>query len=147
MNIYEFVTPSDPITFKTDDNKIAFACSILLGNGKAGCNNITTGDKLNTFLMFSPNPEKDIEAILGCGLSDYLDKNVIKIADCFLSFAYGTPSERKTYDMACEAITDENKLIEFKKKHEDNERTSMSKWVQSAWSIGNSLKKKYEQKA
>jgi len=53
MNIYEFITPSDPITFKADDDKVAFVCAAILGKGQAGCENKTTGESLPTMLMFS----------------------------------------------------------------------------------------------
>jgi len=56
MNIYEFITPSDPITFKADDDKVAFTCALLLGNGKAGCTNLKTGDSIPTMLMFAKDP-------------------------------------------------------------------------------------------
>ena len=42
MNIYKFITPSDPITFKAENDKIAYACVLFLGNGKAGCENCTS---------------------------------------------------------------------------------------------------------
>ena len=65
MNIYEFITPSDPITFKADDDKVAFTCALLLGNGKAGCENKATGESLPTMLMFAKDPDKDIQDFIG----------------------------------------------------------------------------------
>jgi hypothetical protein len=69
MNIYEFITPSDPITFKTDSDKIAFVCALILGQGKAGCKKIpnTNEEEVNlpTLLMFNPDPEKTISDFLG----------------------------------------------------------------------------------
>jgi hypothetical protein len=144
MNIYEFVTPSDPITFKTDDDKVAYACAVVLGNGKAGCHrHDEKGNEvnLNTMLMLCADPEPVIKEDLGMSLDEFLDKNRLKMAECFLSFAYGSVSDRITYDDAMAAITDEEKRKEFKAKHEDRNRSSMSKWVKYAWQVGENLKK------
>ncbi len=141
MNIYEFITPSDPITFKADDDKVAYICAVLLGNGKAGCNNLTTGESLRTMLMFSQKPDKDIQDFIGEDVNEFIETNKPKIAACFNSFAYGSFSERQTYDNACEAITDPDKLKEFKEKYENDNRSSMSQWVKAAWRHGEHMSK------
>ena len=141
MNIYKFITPSDPITFKTDDDKVAFTCALLLGNGKAGCDNKTTGESLPTMLMFAKDPEKDIQEFIGGDLKEFIKANKHKISDCFKSFAYGSVYERVAFDDACDAITDPEKLKEFKAKHEDKNRSSMSQWVKHAWRLGENILK------
>lgn len=133
MNIYEFITPSDPITFKSDNDKVAFACALLLGNGKAGCKNKTTGENLPTMLMFSTNPDKNIQDFIGGDFKEFLETNKPQIAECFKSFTYGSVSDRQTFDDACEVITNPEKLKEFKAKHEDKNRSSLSQWVKAAW--------------
>jgi len=145
MNIYEFITPSDPITFKTEDDKVAFACALILGQGKAGCNRYDENNNkisLGTLLMFASKEviDKEIDEKLGCELDDFIKNNKPEIKACFESFTYGGLEDRKTYDDAIEAITDPDKLKEFKSKHEDRNRTSLSRWVQSAWNIANKLK-------
>lgn len=139
MDIYEFITPSDPITFKTDDDKVAFTCALLLGNGKAGCTNLKTGDSIPTMLMFAKDPDKDIQEFIGGDFKEFLEANKPKIAECFKSFSYGSASDRQTYDYACDAITEPEKLKEFKAKHEDENRSSMSQWVKAAWQYGNRM--------
>lgn len=133
MNTYEFITPSDPITFKADNDKIAFACAFILGSGNAGCTNLTTGEKLPTMLMFSEDPVKDVSEFIGGDFSEFIKDNKPKVAECFSSFCYGSAADRQTFDDACEAITDPEKLKEFRDKHEDKNRSSMSKWVRGAW--------------
>ncbi len=139
MDIYEFFVPSDPITFKANDDKIAFACALILGNGKAGCKNKRTGEDLPTMLVFMEEPEKVIEDFIGGDFKEFVEINKSKIAECFKSFAYGSVYDRMTFDDACEAITEPEKLKEFKAKHEDKNRTSMSTWVQSAWKYGEQM--------
>lgn len=141
MNIYNFITPSDHITFKTNNNKVAFTCALLLGNGKAGCDNITTGEKLPTFLAFSEEPQKQIDEFIEGDFGEFIKSHKSEISDCFKSFAYGSVSERETYDDACNSITDDEKLKEFKKKHEDKNRSSMSQWVKAAWKYGENILK------
>ena len=143
FNIYQFVTPSDPITFLADDDKVAFACALLLGNGKACCyRNDENGNEVNipSMLMFVKNPEEVITEELGMDFDKFWDQNKSKIKACFNSFAYGSVQDRKTYDAAIEAITDFEKLKEFKAKHEDDNRSSMSKWVQGAWDMAEKIK-------
>jgi len=67
---------------------------------------------------------------------EFLEANKPKIAECFKSFSYGSASDRQTFDDACDAITDPEKLKEFKAKHEDKNRSSMSQWVKGAWQYG-----------
>ena len=52
---------------------------------------------------------------------------------------YGGVSDRRTYDSAIKAITEKEKLEEFKKQHENENRTSMSEWVKTAWRYGEKL--------
>jgi hypothetical protein len=139
MNIYEFITPSDPITFKAYNDKIAFVCALILGNGQAGCKKVPNANEeevnLRTMLMFDPDPEKTILDFLGYDIPAFANRNKPKIKECFNSFCYGSVSDRRTYDSALEAITDLEKLKEFKDKHEDSNRTSMSSWVKVAWKL------------
>lgn len=144
MNIYEFVTPSDPITFLADDDKVALMCAFLLGRGKAGCHRYEKGNevRINSMLMFDPDADKTLEKELGMPGADFIKKNRKKITACFDSFAYGDIESRHTYDDAVNAITDEKKLKEFKAKHEDRNRSSMSAWVKGAWDYAEGMKKK-----
>lgn len=143
FNIYEFVTPSDPITFLADDDKVAFVCSVMLGNGKAGCHRTDENGnevRVNSMLMFDPKPDETIEAELGMKLDAFWELNKQKIKECFASFAYGNIEDRKTFDDAMEAITDVEKRKAFKAKHEDRNRSSMSQWVKGAWQYADRIK-------
>ncbi len=139
MDIYKFITPSDPITFRADCDKVAFTCALLLGNAKAGCTNMTTGKSLPTLLLFSAEAEKQVSDFIGGSLDGFIDGNKPRIAECFRSFAYGSVSDRQTFDDACKAITDAERLKEFRAKHEDRSRSSMSQWVKAAWEYSNHM--------
>ena len=139
MNIYEFITPSDAVTFKAENDKIAFAVTVIIGSGKAGCDNHNTGESLPTILIMSEDPEKDVNKFLGENIKEFMQENKSRIKACLKSFAYGSIEDRKTYDDALDSITDEEKLKEFKAKHEDRNRTSMNQWVQAAWDYSDNL--------
>ncbi len=143
MYIYEFVTPSDPITFITDDDKVAFAASLLVGSGKAGCHrNDENNNRVNipALLLFASEPEKDMDEYVGGNFKEFIETNKPKLKKCLESFAYGNIEDRVTYDNAIEAITEPEKLKEFKTKHEDRNRTSISAWVTYAWGLAKGLK-------
>lgn len=141
--IYEFITPSDTITFVADDEKIAIAATIIIGKGKAGCTD-EQGKDLPTMYIFSKDPDKEIATELGMPLGDFFDTHREKIIACLESFSYTSITDRKIYDDAIQAITEPDKLKEFKAKHEDRNRSSMTKWVQHAWNVAESFKKKSE---
>jgi len=116
---------------------------LLLGNGKAGCRKYDKENNqvsLPTMLAFSQNLESEIKNFIGGDFKKFIDNNKQQIKDCFLSFSYGDIEDRKTYDDACNAITEANKLKEFKAKHENRNRTSLNTWVKTAWNMAEKLK-------
>lgn len=143
---YEFITPSDPITFKAESDKVAFFCAVLLGNGKAGIKR-EDGEKCeSTMLFLSSDPMPIILEYLGCPLRDFLDANTQEIIECLRSFAYGGFEARKKYDAAISVISIPQILAAFKKEHEHKERSSMSRWVKSAWDYADGFEKKMKEK-
>jgi len=140
---YELITPSDSITFLADSDKTAFICTVILSNGQAGCNRINedgTQKTIPTILMFKQDADNFAIKYLDMPTHEYISKNTKLIKDCFLSFAYGSIKDRKIYDEAIKLLSDnQTKLNEFKKAHEDKNRSSMTKWVQSAWDYGNNF--------
>lgn len=144
--IYEFITPSDPITFKANSDKIAFFCALMLGQGKAGLKDENGAIELSPLLFLNLNAFEVACNYLGCSLSEYGDRHSDEIGDAFLSFSYGSINSRKEYDDAIEAITDPEKLKEFKEKHEDRNRSSLAQWVSQAWQIGEHFKNKNDEK-
>ena len=143
MKIYEFITPSDPITFKAENDKIAFTCSLLLGSGKAGTTrHDENGGEISipSLLIFNPDHEQVIKDFLGCELDEFIHLNKEQVRAALKSFAYGNIESRKTFDDALNAITEENKRKEFLEKHEDRNRSSLSAWVKAGWKLADNLK-------
>jgi hypothetical protein len=142
--IYELITLSDPITFKTDCDKIAFLCSLILGDGKAGCHRYDeNGSQIDipSLLLFKKNADEFIMNYLGMSMDEFFKKNTKKIKECFSSFCYGSIKDREIYDSTIKILSDdEKKLNEFKKIHEDKNRSSMNQWVKTAWEYSKKLK-------
>lgn len=149
MNLYSFITPSDAINFKAENDKVAFAAAVILGNGKAGCKRDENGKEINlhTMLMFynTEQIESTIkEQLGGVTIEEFLDNNYKAIAEAFDSFRYSrSESDRNRIDEEYNNISDPNEKLEWKKRHEDEERSSLTKWVQSAWNYANAIDKKY----
>jgi hypothetical protein len=143
--IYEFITPSDEITFSAPSDPIAYACSLLLGRGKAGCTR-EDGHNIPCLLLFASEAkiEASVNENLGMSFKDFAEANSAEIADALDSFAYCGFHDRKQHDAAIAEITDPAKLSEFKANHEDT-RTSMSRWVKGAWGIAAAMRKKQKQ--
>jgi len=139
MNIYDFITPSDPITFKAKDDKIALCCALLIGNGKVSCKNLDTGKSVPSLLIFSDNPEKAIDDFLGENPKEFINSNKSNIIECLESFAYVTHYNRARYDADCASQKDLEELKKFKDRHEERKRTSTSGWVKAAWDFAQEM--------
>ena len=146
MYIYEFITPSDPITFKAENDKIAYITTVVFGDGRAGCRRRADNSKdeedevsLDTFMFLKKDPEKLMNEFLGCPFKEFFESHKKEIAIALKSFAYGSFDSREEFDDAVNAISDPEKLSEFLKKHEDRNRSSMSQWVLGAWKYGDKL--------
>ena len=146
--IYELVTPSDPITFTATNDAVAYAVALYLGSGKAGCTR-EDGQKIDCLLLFATADQttESIRVNLGMEFKDFMEANHDEAVDAFESFAYGSFDDRLQYDDAIAAITDPDKLAEFKAKHEDRKRSSMSRWVKSAWDIAAALRNRKASKS
>ena len=144
--IYEFITPSDPITFSAENESVAFYVCLSLGGGKAGYDRCDGNDcEYEALLGFADSEAiKNMvdKAFKGDDAQAFVDKNREAICDAFNSFMYGSESDRAQYEAALDAITDPDKLKEFKAKHEDLNRSSMSEWVAYAWERAESHKER-----
>ena len=142
---YEFITTGDAITFSTDSDKIAFACTVMLGHGKAGCKRYEGKVEVDIdgTVAATADPNRAIESRLGSSLNQFLKDNTTEMVKCFNSFAYGTKEQRPQYDQALEALKDPVKWLEYRAKHESDNRTSLTTWVIGAWELGEAIQKQF----
>ncbi len=127
MELYEFVNPSDMITFYAPDNDIAEAVGLLVGRGKAGI--AYTDEKRNkdlipnTMTMFS-GYDNGQEARILKTLKNRLDE----IVAAGKTFAVCGPEFREEYDELTENSTNAAQIAKWDDKH----RSSMSDWCSYA---------------
>ena len=140
--LYEFITPSDGITFHATTDAVAFCAAVILGGGKAFCTR-EDGVKLDTCVAFMKDDamEETLLARLGMRLGEFIEANKPALADAFDSFAYTKMHNRAEYDAALAACTTDECLAAFRAKHDDEKRTSMSQWVKAAWKYAAALRR------
>jgi len=128
MILYEFITPSDPITFYAPDDDVALAVGIIIGSGKAGVTNTETGKSLPSLLLFLADLEarKAIEIPVATWEA--------RKAECIVaahSFAVCDKGERAIYDEFTENGQNGIQVA----KWDDAHRSSMSDWCAYARSL------------
>lgn len=144
MKIYDLINPSDRITFEAPSHAVAYYVALLVGGGRLGCD-CEDGTSLDTLLWFATKEqvEESIEKNLGTNdLDSFLETNWEVAVAALNSFAYGSVGDRKIYNASLAAITDPEKLAEFKAVHEDWMRSSMSQWVDYAWQLAGNIEQK-----
>lgn len=124
--LYEFVSPSDEITFYAPDDEIAQVVTIYVGNGKAGLHRQDEAETPNTMFLFSP-PGKEVQETIARVMKVRLEE-VIEAAH---SFAVCGFSEREIYDDYTEHGSNKERQV----KWHDKNRTSMSDFCLYAWGL------------
>ena len=147
--IYEFITPSDSIVFRAENEKIAWLVSCIVGGGKAWYGKCD-GEKgqYDSLLMFSPEGTFGIMSlkILGCDAEKFIKDNNAHVVAALRSFMYGNAGDMKQFEIALSCITDVAKRKEFLEAHDDIHRTSISTWVKYAWSLADGIEKELQGK-
>jgi len=125
--VYELINPSDPITFLADSNAVACACALIVGQGQYSVHDESYEDCGG--MLFGAS-EEQVEAAcrewLGMSLSEFMTARAEEIAAALDTFATIGRVERRTYDAACQAITDPEKLVTFKAEMEERNRSSLN---------------------
>jgi len=143
--IYEIINPSDPYTFKADDERIAKAVAIILGEGAYGLKNTGTGDDLSdsTLLLFRDEKgiHKALEDTFGDGgLENFIKANKVAMADAFNSVLCMNNGDRSRYEDAVASL-EPDKRQEYRDKVHDKRRSSMNDIGGLAWNIAKNLRK------
>ena len=145
MNTYLLIVPNESITFQTNDDKVAMACCLVLGQGQAASIRVDEASgieiKIPSLTIFDKNASENIEDYLKMTLGDYLTKNEKDISECLSTFAYTTLDTRKVFDAKLNATKEADKN-KFLSKHEEKNRGQFSRWVSLAWSYSRALQNK-----
>lgn len=125
MKLYEFITPSDPITFYAVDDDIAQVVGIYVGNGQAlvsPCDE-DKNRKIETMYLLSPIPD-DIKN----KITKVLEERIDDFLESAHSFAVCEPNQRIIYDEYTNNGKDKDKV----EKWDDKNRSSMNDWCKYA---------------
>lgn len=117
--LYEFITPSDPVTFYAPDNDIAEAVALYIGQGKAGLRAADNSETPTTLYLFNKMPDEVITRFKNTfknRLDDFLD--------ACKTFAVCNFSDRKIYDDYTQNSTNEEKV----KSWDTEKRSSLTDW-------------------
>ncbi len=123
--LYELINPSDPYTFEAKDRETAALAVFLLSTGYGA--HCLTEERVDSdvpvFIFggwrewyidtFKRTPEEGLESL----------KEDVRA--CLNSFVYGHESDRQTYQLAIDGITNTEKRIEFI-KHWQNKHSSLN---------------------
>jgi len=126
MKLYNFITPSDPITFLAPDNDIAEAVALYVGGGRAGVE-LVGGEKmpctLVVFVGFSDGQEERYQKTM--------NERIDEVIDAAHTFAVCPPAYREEYDELTKNSTDTKQV----KRWDDKHRSSISDWCTFARSM------------
>jgi len=120
MKLYEFITPSDPITFYAPDNDIAEAISLFVGNGKTGIKAADDSETPYTMTVFSGGLKGEQLK----RFKETMEKRVDEVIAAGKTFAVCSISQREIYDDHTNNGQDEKRV----KKWDDKNRSSLSDW-------------------
>jgi hypothetical protein len=132
MNTYELINPSEPVTFQTTDDKVAFMVTVTISGGRYGCRR-EDGEKLTGPVAFYADPDAVIQKFMQVDVADWSSKNTTALGKCFQTFQYVDIYERPEYDAQLATYKEPEKAEMFKEIWENNNRKSMNPIVKNAW--------------
>lgn len=107
---YELINPSDPYTFMAETKEVA-ALTVFCLSTAYGAKSQTGEDKIPIFLF--GGSREWYESEFGRTPSEGLMAEKENVAKALLSFMYGHFEDRRRYEAALRAITDEEKREQF----------------------------------
>ena len=137
---YELINPSDPYTFLAKTKESAALTVCLLGTMYGASPKDDNEEKRIPLFLFG-GAEEWYRKEFGRSTEAGLKAEKQNVADALLSFMYGSFEERRRYDAALNAITDEEKKKVFMEEWQDG-RTSMKNIGEYAHQLGEKLKGK-----
>lgn len=138
MTEYELINPSDPYTFLAKTKESAALTVFLLGT-MYGASPKEDNEKKRIPVFLFGGAEEWYQEEFGRSTEAGLKAEKQNVADALLSFMYGHFEDRRRYEAALKAITDEEKKKEFMKEWQDG-RSSMNNIGEYAHQLGEKLK-------
>lgn len=153
MIVYEITNPSDMATFLAPDREIALVALVFIGEGAYGGKPLSCDGKT---LSVVDAESAEVPIFLFGGYEAWwkangwteepvekvLRERKSELVAALRSASYGDLEDRRTYDAACAAITDPEKLAAFRQSCEDRRRSSMNRIVHRAWAYADAIEKR-----
>lgn len=141
---YEVVNPSDAATIIADEDVVAAVAVLVLSSGRYGVERVD-GKPLDCpapLIVFGGEQAyaEWCEQALGETLDNWLRTRRADVAVCLASCLYGDAQDRASYDNAIELIESEQGKSEYRRRWEDDRRSSMNQICKRAWSMARQLK-------
>lgn len=132
--IYTIINPSDPYTLHAEEERVAIAACLILGEGRLFLND----EKDNSVTMPSfldRDPNKSLRAIFPEGLNNFIESNLVAVTASLDSVACVGLGDRRIYDLALAGIKDPEAREKFRLEEHDRRRSSMSDIGGIAWRL------------
>jgi len=152
MICYDIANPSDAATFLAPDRTVALTVLALIGEGAYGGTPMARdGERLEKseqdalrvpiFLFGGYEEWWKAEGFPAEPIGATIAERKVEVIASLRSVAYGDLEDRRSYDSACAAIDDPEKLKKFKSDWEDRRRSSLNKIVKRAWAIAEAIER------
>jgi hypothetical protein len=138
MNLYAIVNPSAAVTFRAENDAVARAAVLVLGNGAYGLHDVTSDDRdVPCLLLFASKEttERLLVEWFGPGsLGTFVNEHWAEVAAALASAQNLGPQERLVYESALAKMTPDA-AAKYRLEVEDHYRTSLNEIVKRAWRI------------
>jgi hypothetical protein len=139
MNLYEIITPSDKITFETDNEQaLQVGFLMICQSGMIGLKRLEDGEHVRPLFA----DEVWASEAIPTDLNQYLDENAWTVADALESILYGDASDRRLFDEATKTMSPEEKR-QFREKWNEEKRTSMTDYGTPALRYADKLRRNH----
>lgn len=129
--IYEIVNPSDKMTIEAEDERVAQAATLLLGEGRVGLRN-GAGETVLPLFLFG-GADEWCRSHFPEGLSSFIGAHRAALAKCLLSLIYVSVEARGA------VIAELGSDVEARTRYNDERRTSLTNYWAAASALAEGL--------
>lgn len=139
MNTYQFINPSDKVTFLAESDEVAVITSQLISQ-ESTTTNLTTGKKLQGFFGFLSEEEFKVieQELFNMPAVQFSAENKEQIRTALSSFCHLDQEERGQFDTALKELQG-NALEAYLAHHLDKYQTSMNPICARAWEFSKAI--------
>lgn len=139
--IYDIINPSDPVTMEAKTFEAALIATLLVGGGQYAAKPVEEGEEVRLFLFGGFDAWFE-ERYPGKKLDELIDENRADATAALRSFCTGSVNDRRLFDAALTAITDESKRQQFLAEWDDRKRSSLNQITKRAHAIADQVEAK-----